>query len=257
MRTLVLNIFSAQLFCLTLISCASNEKDKELAYSHFKLGVTLISQNQKAKGLEQLLIAKELDPENALILNHLGLAYYFHNEYEHSIIALKDALSKNPNYSEAHNNLGRIYIDIRDYKQAQEHLNKAASDLTYPHKDKVWLNLGLSWFFQNQYKMSETYFLKSISANRNNCLAYNYYGRAQVEMENFTKAARALDQAIFHCQKKGFDEPHYYSAISFFRLGYKRKAMARLQEGIKKFPTGPNREKIDEMMNLMKITDTK
>ena len=235
----------------------TSKEDQTLAHSHFTLGVKLLTQNKKEQALEQLLLAKELDPDNSLILNHLGLAYYLMKEFEHSIIELKSALNKKPDYSEAHNNLGRVYIDVKDFKRAQYHLNKAALDLTYAKKDKVWLNLGLSFFFQNKYKKSESYFLKSISMNRNNCLAYNYFGRSQVEQENFKKAAKALDQAIYHCRQRGFDEPHYYSAISFFRLGYKSKAIARLQESQKKFPNGPNRKKIDEMINLMKITDTK
>ncbi|MEM7646750.1 MAG: hypothetical protein AAF203_07575, partial [Pseudomonadota bacterium] len=61
----------------------------------------------------------------------------------------------------------------------------------------------------------------------------------------------------YHCRKKGFDEPHYFSAISLFRLGFRQKAIARLQEGKKLFPKGPSRKKIDEMINLMKLTETK
>ncbi len=247
----------AFLFIFLFVSCASNQDNEKLAYSHFQLGVSLLSKGQKAKALEQLLIAKDLDSKNALIHNHLGLCYFFLNEYEHAIVSLKKSIDLNPSYSEAHNNLGRVYLEIKDFDRARQHLQQAASDLTYPSKDKVWLNFGLTYFFQNQYKKSETYFLKSISMNRKNCLAYNYYGRSLVEQEDFRKAAKALDQAIFHCRKKGFDEPHYYSAISFFRLGYKAKAIARLQEGKKKFPDGPNREKIDEMINLMQLTDTK
>lgn len=250
--------FCILFFGLFLVQCATTNPDNEkAAYGHFKLGVSFLSQGKKAQALEQLLKAKELDGKNPMVHNHLGLAYYFLNEYEHSIISLKNALSLKANYSEAHNNLGRVYIAIKDFEEARKHLNIAASDLTYQNKDKVWLNLGLSYFFQNQYKKSENFFLKSISMNRNNCLAYNYYGRAQVEQEHFKAAAKALDQAIYHCRKRGFDEPHYYSAIAFFRLGYKAKAISRLEEGRKKFPDGPNRKKIDEMMNLMKLTDTK
>lgn len=248
------------LISLLLSQCllsTTNKEDEKVAYSHFTLGIKLLQQNRKNEALEQLLIAKKLDPNNALIRNHLGLAYYVLNEYEHAIVELEAATNKQENYSEAHNNLGRVYIDVKNFKAARNHLNRAALDLTYAKKDKVWLNLGLSYFFQNNYKKSESFFLKAISMNRKNCLAYNYFGRSQVEQGQFKKAAKALDQAVFHCRKRGFDEPHYYSAISFFRLGYKSKAIARLQEGRKKFPNGPNRQKIDEMINLMKITDTK
>ncbi len=239
------------------LGCTSNQDNSNLAYSHFQLGVTLLSKGQKEKALEQLITAKDLDPDNALIHNHLGLGYFFQKEYEHAIISLKNAIDINPSYSEAHNNLGRVYIEIKDFARARKHLNQAAADLTYANKDKVWLNFGLSYFFQNKYEKSETFFLKAISMNRENCLAYNYYGRSQIEQERFKKAAKALDQAIYHCRVKGFDEPHYYGAIALFRLGYKSKAIARLQEGRKKFPHGPNRAKLDEMINLMKLTETK
>lgn len=242
---------------LLFSACASNQDNDKLSYSHFQLGVSLLTKGKKAEALEQLIIAKDLDPKNPLIHNHLGLCYFFLQEYEHAIISLKNALSIDPNYSEAHNNIGRVFIEIKDFQRARQHLNAAAADLTYPSKDKVWLNLGLTYFYEGQYEKSENYFLKSISMNRQNCMAYNYFGRSQIEQEKFKNAAKALDQAIYHCRQRGFDEPHYYSAISFFRLGYKAKAIARLQEGRKKFPDGPNRAKIDEMINLMKLTDTK
>lgn len=217
----------------------------------------MLSQDKKEAALEQLLKARDLDPENALFLNHLGLAYFFIAEYEQAIIALKDAVSKNPTYSEAHNNLGRVYIEIRDFNQARKHLSLAAQDLTYASKDKVWLNLGLSYFFEGLHQKSQNYFIKSISFNRDNCLAYNYYGRSLLEAEQFQKASKALDQAIYHCRKKGFDEPHYYGAIALYRLGYTAKALARLQEGRKLFPQSENKLKMDEMINLLRVTDTK
>ena len=65
--------------------------------------------------------------------------------------------------------------------------------------------------------------------------------------KKYKKAAKALEQAIYHCRKKGFDEPHYYGAIALFRLGYKSKAIARLEEGRKFFPKGENIKKMNEM----------
>jgi type IV pilus assembly protein PilF len=255
MKTLYMPLFLIN-FSL-LVSCSTNKENKQIAYSHFQIGVSMAAQGEYEKALEQLLIAKELDPKNELFLNHLGLTYYFMKEYEHSIVAFKSALSENPKYSEVQNNLGRVYIDIKDFTSAQQHLDLAASDLTYPHKDKVWFNMGLNYFMQNKYKLAQPYFLKAISVNRSHCLAYNYFGRCEIELEKFKKAARTLDQAIYHCQQKNFDEPHYYSAIALFRLGYKSKAIARLQESKKLYPNGSMTKKIDEMMNLMKITETK
>ena len=170
---------------------------------------------------------------------------------------LKEALKQKPNYSEAHNNIGRVYVQIKDFDSAIEHLQKAASDLTYASKDKVWVNYGLAYFSQDKFKKSEAYFLKAMGMNRKNCLAYNYYGRALVEQEQFEKAAKTMDQAIYHCKHKGLDEPHYYGAVSLLRLGYKAKALARLEEAQKKFPNGPNRNNIDKMIDMMRLTPSR
>lgn len=248
-----------RLFIITLLmtACATNPNEKKQAYNHFKIGVTKVNEGQYGAGLEQLLAANRLNPDDALILNHLGLAYFFLKEYEHAIVNFKKALDIKPAYSEVHNNLGRAYLEIMDFRLARKHLSIAASDLTYKQKDKVWVNIGLTYFMQNQFKTAEKYFLKAISVNRANCLAYNYFGRTQIELEKYKKANKALDQAVYHCRKTGFDEPHYYGAISLFRMGYKSKAIARLQEGRRLYPNGPNKKKIEEMINLMRITETK
>lgn len=245
------------LLLLSLTACAASREDAKTAHFHFQLGVSYIAKRNYSLALKELLLARKLDGNNPLIHNHLGLTYYFLKEYEHSVISLKNALSKKANYSEAHNNLGRVYIDIKQFNQARFHLFKAANDLTYPHKDKVWLNIGLSHFYEDQFGIAQKYFLKSISANRRNCLAYNYYGRSLVEKENFKRASKALDKAVYHCRGKEFDEPHYFGAIALFRMGLKGKAIARLQEARKLYPKGPYREKITSMLELMKITETK
>lgn len=256
MRSRSIRTFITLVFLTSFISsCSTTSENKPAAYSHFKIGVSFVAKGQYAKGLDHLLKAKQFDPRNPLYLNHLGLTYYFMEEHALAIQAMKNAIEEKPSYSEAHNNLGRTYIEIKDFESARKHLLIAAADLTYPHQDKVWLNMGLSYFMQNKFKKSQNYFLKSISANRSNCLAYNYYGRTEIELENFRKAAKILDQAIYHCRKKGTDEPHYYSAIALFRTGYKSRAMARLKEGRKLFPSGPNRTKMDEMLKLMSITE--
>jgi type IV pilus assembly protein PilF len=238
-----------------LVCCTTSGRKRELAYGHFKIGVTMLNQQKLEPALEQLQKAHELDPKDPMILNHLGLAYFFLKEYNLAILNLNKAVSLKPDFTEAHNNLGRAYIEVKNFNQARKHLSTAAQDLTYISKDKVWLNLGLSYFHENQYEKSLNYFVKSISYNRDNCLAYNYYGRSLLETEDYKKAVTALDQAIYHCRKRGLDEPHYYGAISLYRLGYKSKALARLKEGRKLFPEGENKTRIDDMIKILRVTD--
>ena len=235
-----------------LVSCTSNEKkNKDMAHYHFKLGVSLSSKGQISRSLDQFLKANKLDPNNPLILNHLGMAYYFLKEYEHSILTFKSALKKNPDYSEVHNNLGRVYVEINDFKQARYYLLKAATDLTYSHKDKVWLNMGLSYFFEGNYRESAFYFSKAFEQNNMNCLAYNYYGRSQMELKKFKQAVQSFNKAL-SCGKKYSYEPYYYGALSLFRLGYRSKALSFLSKSRKHF-SGVELVKIDEIIKKMEV----
>ena len=240
------------LFSLFASCVGKNKNKKDMAHHHFRIGVSLLAKDQKSKSLQQLLTAHKLDPSNTLILNHLGMAYYFLKEYEHAIVTLKEAIRKDPNHSEAHNNIGRVYIEIKDFQLARKHLSKASSDLTYSHKDKVWLNLGLSYFFEGKFKKSKTYFLKSLGNNDKNCLAQNYYGRSQMELEKFKQAIQAFNKAIQTCGKKHSYEPHYYGAISLFHLGHQLKALSFLSQSRQYF-SGLNLQKIDRAIKEMKV----
>ena len=237
-----------------LVSCANKDKNnKNTAHHHFKIGVSLSAKGQKSKSLQQLLMAHELDPSNTLILNHLGMAYYFLKEYGHAIVTLKEAVRINPDHSEAHNNLGRMYIEIKDFHLARKHLAKASSDLTYSHKDKVWLNFGLSYFFEGKYKQSEIHLLKALENNDKNCLAHSYYGRSQMELKKFKQAIRAFNKAIHYCGKKHSYEPRYYGALSLFHQGHQSKALSFLSDSRKHF-SGLNLKKIDKMIKQMKVS---
>lgn len=239
----------------SLISCQGPGKSRQSSIHHYRLGTGLLQKKQYRQSLQQLKIAHDLDSRNHNILNNLGLVYYFLGEFEESIYHLKKALSHKSDYSEAHNNLGRVYIEVRDYEQARIHLNRALADLTYPNRDKVFVNLGLSHFRGGNLALAEPFFLKAIAANRENCLGYNYLGRSLIELKKFKRAVKSLNQAIYHCRENNFDESHYFSAVALFQSGKKNRAISRLQEAQKLYPKGPYQRKVKTMLELMSITE--
>jgi tetratricopeptide (TPR) repeat protein len=103
-----------------------------------------------------------------------------------------------------------------------------------------------------KFDKARIYFEKSLAIQRTNCLAHSFLGRALYEEKKFDKAALELDRAIGFCQKDGFDEPHYYSGLSYFDLGAKDKAIARLEALIKLFPGGKYADKARSMLEVMK-----
>ncbi|KYK26747.1 hypothetical protein AYK26_04710 [Euryarchaeota archaeon SM23-78] len=99
------------------------------------LGATLIITNQP------------LTQEDAELYYITGNAFYKQNDYEAAIKNYKKAVSINPLYEEAHNNLAFLYNKLGDYKKAAYHLaelikiNPANPSYHYDYAINLVLNI--------------------------------------------------------------------------------------------------------------------
>jgi lipoprotein NlpI len=103
------------LLSILVTGCAENKalvKRKSQALEN--LGKSRILQGDLREGLEKLLEASRLDPENANIHNELGLVYRNLGIYEKSIVHFKRALALQPEFPEAQNNLGTVYGLVKE-----------------------------------------------------------------------------------------------------------------------------------------------
>jgi Tfp pilus assembly protein PilF len=244
-------LLTFSIFILT--ACASgNSKDSEKAELFLRMGSAQFENGNYPAALNDLLKAEELDSKNPAIQNNLGLIYFMRQRYDLAEKHIRRALSINNKYTEARNNLARVLIERGQFKEAEKELRIVIDDLTYPSVDKAYVNLGLAQFNQKNYSESKESFLHAINFSRDNCVANAYYGRSYFEMKDYDKASTALDTAIGFCQRALFDEPHYFSALTYYRLGDKDKAMARFSEIVKLYPEGKYREKSKAMLEMLR-----
>jgi len=124
--------------------------------------------------------------------------------------------------------------------------------LTYPAFPKAYVNYGLAKFNQNQFPEAAVLFKKALETDKSSCLGHFYLGRSLLETQDNKTAAIALDRAIHFCGEILSDEPQYYSALSYYRLEQKQKAVARFEEMIKTYPNGKNSEKAKQLLALIK-----
>jgi Tfp pilus assembly protein PilF len=200
--------------------------------------------------LRELLQAEALDPKEALIQNNLGLAYFMRQRHELSETHLRRAIALDSSFTDAKNNLARVLIEQGKYKEARTYLSEVLEDLTYTQPGKVYVNLGLSYFREQSYAEAKEAFLKSIGYDRENCLAQNYYGRSLLELKESAKAIQALDKAAGYCLKVNFDEPIYFSAIAYYRMGDRLKAQSRLETLVQK--NSPYKDKAETMLEILR-----
>lgn len=243
----------AGLMVLALVSCATTStKDRELAKYRLRIGTAYLETGDYPAALRELLLAEKLDPKNEMIQNNLGLTYFFRERYDLAAEHLKRAVELKPTFTEARNNYARVLIEQAKYEEALKELKTVLDDLTYSDPAKAWVNVGLAYFNKGDFAQAKNALATAIQIDRNHCLGQTLYGRSLLELGELTAAARALDNAVVVCRPSKFDEPHYYSGLTYYKLGKTSAAIARLEEVIKLYPQGQYAKKAESMLKLMK-----
>lgn len=239
--------------CLLTAGCASfSDESKEQAELHMRIGTAHFDKREYAMALKSLLEAERLDPKNPLVHNNLGLTYFMREKYDLAERSLRRALSLKSDYSDARNNLARVLIEKKEYAVAEKELQTVFQDLTYVGAARAWTNFGLSRFHQKDWTGARDAFAKALAEHREDCISQTYYGRSLFELEDYRRAAEGLDRAINFCQRQSYDEPHYFSALAWYRSGDRDRAMARFEQITKLYSDGKYREKARAMLELLR-----
>lgn len=224
---------------LGLLGCASGgSRDEERASLLLRLGTSQIEAGDYPKALRSLLEAEKLDPSNPGVQNSLGTVYFLRDRLDLAEKHIAQAVKLAPTFSDAKNNLARVYIEQGRAQEAIPILQNVMQDLTYERPSKATLNLGIAYFKLRRFPEAQRYFTKTLSYGRDNCMAQSYLGRSFYESKDYEKASETLDQAVGFCKVLQFDEPHYYSALSYYQMGEKKKAESRLEEVMKMYSQG-------------------
>jgi type IV pilus assembly protein PilF len=239
-------------FALQGCKSMPNAENQETAELHMQIAVSYIQKDNLPSALKELLIAEDLAPKNAAVQSNLGLVYFLRDRFELSERHYLQAISFRPDYTEAKNNLARVYTETGQYRKAEPLLQEALKDLTFNDYPSVYANYGILEFKRKHYASATNYLKKSLEIDRENCLTQVYLGRSYLDMNELTLASDQLEKAISFCQPQGIDEAHYYAALAYYRNSQRDRAMVRFEELIRYFPTGPNNEKAKKMLALIK-----
>lgn len=248
--------FVSFLFILPLVfsSCASIQQSEkqETAELHMEIAIAYIQKDNLPLALKELLIAEDIDPKNPVVHSNLGLVYFLRERYELSERHYLQAISYKSDYTEAKNNLARVYTEIGQYRKAEPFLKEALKDLTFPGYASVYANYGILEFKQKKYSAAKVYLKKSLESDRENCITHVYLGRSFLELKELSLATDQLEKAISFCRPVTIDEAHYYAALAFYRNNQRDRAMARFEELVKLFPMGLHYDKAKQMLALIK-----
>ena len=225
-------------------------EDKKRAQLHLKIGTSYFSKGDHPNALNQLMTAAQLDPQNPVIQHNLGLAYFVRKKYTKAEYHIRQAVQIEKKYTEARSNLGRVLIELSLYKEAIDELKIAQEDLTFPYPEKPLIHSGIAYFKLGLFQQALELLKKSLEIQPKNCASNSFMGRSYFELKEYPRAIQSLNQAIDFCKGFDFDEPHYYSALSYYQMRKKAKAITTLENLISQFPKG---EYIDRAHKLLEI----
>jgi type IV pilus assembly protein PilF len=233
-----------------LMACSSTFRQKEDALTHMRLGDSMLREGRPTQALAELIKANDLDPNNPVIRNTLGIAYLEKGLVRQAINQFEKALYLNPNYVEVHNNLGTALLRDRRVKEAIEEFNKALRNHLYPTPHFVYYNLGQAYFLLKDFDKSRENYLEAVKLSPTYSLAYHGLGLAWKMSGNLEEAAEALKKAVENAPK--FAQAHYDFGEVLVELKQSSLAVLAFQEVVNLVPESDLGKKAQQRLKELK-----
>jgi len=150
---------------LTLSSCAST-KDEEVrrlrARSIYEQGLKNLAERRVSLGLSSLQEAVQLDPENAVYHNSLGVVLIDLRRAPEAEVEFQKAIQLDPSYAEAHHNAGLAMAEQGRFDAAIAAYRKAISLPVYPTPEVAYYNLGNAYLALKKIREAEEVFRAAV-----------------------------------------------------------------------------------------------
>ena len=100
--------------------------DPTFARAHFAAGFVSKQLGENERARSALEAARRLEPENTLVLFHLGELVAEDGDPDSAALLLQQAVALRPDYAQAYRKLGQVYVRARRYQEALAALAEAA-----------------------------------------------------------------------------------------------------------------------------------
>jgi TolB-like protein/DNA-binding winged helix-turn-helix (wHTH) protein/Tfp pilus assembly protein PilF len=123
------------------------EMSPNSAHAREGYGLFLVQMGRFEEGMKELEFAQLLDPHNAEIRNYVGLGLYFERRYDDAKQQFEGVLKDNPNDSDAHRHLMRIY----------EMRNQIPEFIAEFQAGGAWLSTSPEWVNRAGQELKDAY----------------------------------------------------------------------------------------------------
>jgi len=186
--------------------------------------------------------------EQELVLGYFyrGNAQFDSEKYGQAIESYKKAIAINPDYADAHYNLGIAYRKQGEYDLAIASYQKAIA--INPDDAKAHYNLGYAYRKQGKYDLEIKSYKKAIAIDPDLAKAHYNLGNAYGEQGEYDLAIASYQKAI--AIDPNLAEAHYSLGIAYRKQGEYEKAIDAFKTAIGINPNFESPELL-ELINLM------
>jgi tetratricopeptide (TPR) repeat protein len=178
--------------------------------------------------------AEALAPNNAMVLNNLGLVYARKKDYGKAVGYFERSMRRRPTYTDAHVNLGRVFAEQGMKGPAELQLRAAAA--LAPLDIHARNALGKFYFDNGRLPEAEEQFLRSAESEPTST-AYDFLGDIYARTRRRGQSEQAFRQAI------GLDEfdshAHFGLAALYASSGRNPEALREYEAGLRTDPANP------------------
>jgi type IV pilus assembly protein PilF len=193
-------LFSAFCLSLAMTGCAHvSDKDRELAQIQYDLSLTnLVAQPQSA--LKEVDEALKFNPGMPEAWHVRGiLLHTAFGRLEEAHAAYLKALELKPGFSEAHTNLGNLYIDMKRYDDAIGEYEKALNDVLFKDTFIAQGNMGWAYFKKGQIPKALEHLKASTTLNPKYCLGHLKLGQLYEQQQSAEDSCKYFGRYREHC----------------------------------------------------------
>ncbi len=223
---------------------AQQDADLQVMFRSF-LVFELASENSGAIALIDVIDARApADAREELVRGRSALAK---KSYEEAVTHLQKAISRYPEFYEAHFLLGTAFVDSRDWAKAESAFQRALQ--VKGDSSAAVLLLGEVYWRQKRYDEAEKTLLEGLKIDDKSWHGYFTLGRLYWDLGKVAKAAPAVGRTLQ--LKPDFAEAHLLAGNILLRVEQQERALAEYQEYLRLSPKGEFADQARELVQKL------
>ncbi|MBN1196430.1 MAG: tetratricopeptide repeat protein [Candidatus Aminicenantes bacterium] len=194
-------------------------------------GVFYLNQGRLDMARTKIQEALKKKPNSKAAHYSMGVVYTYLRDFPAAIKHFKIVISMDPEYWDAYNSLGLIYIETGEFDLARQNLLKAATSDKYRNPENAYVNLAMLEIKREAYDNALRYVDKGISENRSFAPLHNLRGIILEKQGNLEEALYHYNKALSFLTEEDVNILLNVARIHHL-LGQKGKAMDLLDQAL-------------------------